>query len=78
MEPLEPPLDPPLIKHCKIYSICTNCSIKEDQSDFRPIMQALYWHNMPAFYALNYADIFGGGLFCLNIKLYTFCIIIVL
>ena len=38
--------------------MCTDCSIREYRSDFSP----LCWHNMPAYYALNYAGIFDGGL----------------
>ena len=39
--------------------ICT-CSIREHQSDFSP----LCWHNILAYYAFNYADIFDGGVVC--------------
>ena len=38
--------------------ICANCSIREYKSDFSPSC----WHNMPAYYALNYAGIFDRGL----------------
>ena len=38
--------------------ICADCSIREYRSNFSP----LCWHNMPAYYALNYASIFDGGL----------------
>ena len=38
--------------------ICTDCSIREYRSDF----SSLCWHCMPAYYALNYAGIFNGGL----------------
>ena len=37
--------------------ICTNCSIREYQSDFNP----LCWHNMPTYYAFYYAGIIDGG-----------------
>ena len=40
--------------------MCTDCSIREYRSDFSP----LCWHNVPAYYALNYAGIFDGGLVC--------------
>ena len=38
--------------------MCTDCAIREYRSDFSP----LCWHNVPAYYALNYAGIFDGGL----------------
>ena len=38
--------------------ISTDCSIREYRSDFSP----LCWHNMHAYYALNYVGIFVGGL----------------
>ena len=38
--------------------MCTDCSITEYRSYFSP----LCWHNVPAYYALNYAGIFDGGL----------------
>ena len=48
-----------------MYFICTICSIREYQFDFSP----LYWHNIPAYYALNYAGIFDRGLpICLLCK----------
>ena len=41
-----------------IYFIWADCSIREHRSDFSP----LCWHNVPTYYALNYAGIFDGGL----------------
>ena len=38
--------------------MCTDCSIREYRYDFSP----LCWHNVLAYYALNYAGIFDGGL----------------
>ena len=38
--------------------VCTDCSIREYRSDFSP----LFYHNLPAYYALKYAGIFDGGL----------------
>ena len=37
------------------YGIREDCCIREYRSDFSP----LYWHSMPAHYALNYAGIFN-------------------
>ena len=42
--------------------MCTDCSIREYRSDF----STLCWHNVPAYYALNYAGIFDGGLNVIN------------
>ena len=41
-----------------LSTVCADCSIREYGSDFRP----LCWHTIPAYYALNYAGIFDGGL----------------
>ena len=50
-----------VLSHLRPYRIfiCTNCSIREYHSDFSP----LCWHNMPTYYALNYAGIFDRGLY---------------
>ena len=34
-------------------------------------MLALYWHNVPAYYALNYAGIFDGGLAKGHVAMHT-------
>ena len=41
-----------------MYFICANYSTSKYQSDFSP----LRWHNIPTYYALNYAGIFEGSL----------------
>ena len=68
------PIEPFNIVQCTF--ICANCSIGEYRSDFSP----LCWHNMPTYYALNYAGIFDGGLMIspfLNIfivNMFTWCL----
>ena len=41
---------------CILYA--AGCSIREYRSYFSP----LCWHNMPAYYALKYAEILNGSL----------------
>ena len=52
-----------------MYFICTDCSVREYRFDLLPIMLALCWHNISAYYALNYVGIFDGDLVIASLNL---------